>query len=182
MLRSIEISFSLSCFKLEHTKLCIWLVSESLGKEALKRILCTCICFYAVKIYKYVQCGMFVYFMEGFVWIFSVMASSWTSVARLWRGLLCSIFPACMAAPTCGERPRSAVTTTAWVRNYLKGCVSAPSLMPRNLNSVCKVSLSLGPYQSQLHFIWENLYLYKSSRSPLTPLKLSIFTVGVRLR
>lgn len=135
----------------------ILLVSDGLSKEALKRILHICVT-EPLQIYTD---WYFIIFMQGLTWMYtlSAMASSWTSAARLWRGLLCSIFPACMAAPTCGERPRRDVTTTEWVRNYLKGCVSAPSLMPRNLNSVCKVSQSLGAFQSLVLFIWESIYI-----------------------
>lgn len=92
------------------------------------------------------------------------MASSWTSATRLWRGLLCSIFPACMVAPTCGGKPRRDATTTAWVRSYLKGRVSPPSLMPRNLNFVYKVSQSLGTFQS-FSILYERVFIWEKPQS-----------------
>lgn len=74
----------------------------------------------------------------------SVMASSWISAARLWRVSLCSIFPACTGAPTCGASPRKDGITIAWVRKCQREWLAALSLMPRSSSFVCKVSQTLG--------------------------------------
>lgn len=74
----------------------------------------------------------------------SVMASSWISAARLWRVSLCSIFPACTGAPTCGARPRKDGITIAWVRKCQREWLAALSPMPRSSSFVCKVSQTFG--------------------------------------
>ncbi len=74
----------------------------------------------------------------------SVMASFWISAALLWRVSLCSIFPACTGAPTCGARARKDGITIAWVRKCQREWLAALSPMPRSSSFVCKVSQTLG--------------------------------------
>lgn len=85
---------------------------------------------------------IYIYFCLGLCR--SVMASSWTSAARLWRALLCLIFPACTGAQTCGARPRKDEITIAWVRKYQKEWPASLLQTQRSSSFACKVSQSLG--------------------------------------